>query len=151
MEEQGDQEQREVRADEGWKKAVAEEKARAREQDAQPAEQAQEAAGTETGPGPGRTPFPEPSIQVFLAGLYAQTIVSLGEMENPVTGKRTTDIEEAAYLVDTIAMLQQKTKGNLTPEEDAYVQNILTDLRLRYVKAKKPAAQESGGADPGGS
>ena len=65
---------------------------------------------------------------------------------NPATGQKAVDVEEAAYMVDTIAMLQAKTKGNLTPEEDAYVQNILTDLRMRYVNAARAA--QTDGAEP---
>ena len=82
-----------------------------------------------------------------MAGLYAQTLVLLGEMENPATGRKAADIEEAAYMVDTIAMLQARTKGNLTPEEDAYVQNVLTDLRMRYVNAARAAQTDGAEAD----
>ena len=128
----------EVHVDEDWKQSVAEEKARARQQDQAEAERAVDtAAGAGT-----RPPLPEPSIQLFMSGLYAQTLVLLGEMENPATGATSTDIQEAAYMVDTIAMLQAKTRGNLTPEEDAYVQNILTDLRMRYVNAARAASAD---------
>ena len=137
MHEEDKQEQPKVHVDEDWKKSVAEERARAREQE-----------GAQQGPpAGGRPPLPEPSIQVFMAGLYAQTLVALGEMENPATGKKAEDIEEAAYMVDTIAMLQAKTSGNLSPEEDAYVQNILTDLRMRYVKAAKGTRNEGAETD----
>ena len=120
-----------MHVDEDWKQAVAEDKARAREHEQKPpgeTPKTSETAGK-------RGPLPEPSIQLFMAGLYAQTLMLLGEMENPATGEKTVDVQEAAYMVDTIALLRDKTKGNLTPEESAYVQNILTDLRMRYVSA----------------
>lgn len=130
MQEQEKNDRPKVKVDEDWKKAVAEDKARARTQDS---------AGTGgTRPHPH---LPEPSIQLFMAGLYGQTLVLLGEMENPATGQKEEDIDEAAYMVDTIAMLKQKMEGNLTPEEGAYVQTILTDLRMRYVRAAQGTEQ----------
>ena len=136
MQDGDNREQSKVKVDEDWKQSVAEEKARARER--QEAHAGKDAA---------RPPLPEPSIQFFMAGLYAQTLVLLGEMENPATGRKTVDIQEAAYMVDTIAMLKDKTRGNLTPDEDAYVQNILTDLRMRYVNAARADRTEDTEAD----
>lgn len=79
--------------------------------------------------------LPEPNFQVFLAGLYAQTLMSLGEVENPVTTKRERNLAEAQYLIDTIDMLKDKAEGNLTEQEQHYVENLLHDLRIRYVNA----------------
>jgi hypothetical protein len=85
-------------------------------------------------------------MQVFMAGLYTQTLMALGELENPLTGEKRRNADEAAMLIDTIAMLQAKTRGNLTPEESSYVQNVLTDLRMRYVRAAEPS--ETGETGP---
>ena len=85
--------------------------------------------------------LPEPRMDVFIAGLYTQTLIALGDLDSPLTGKKEGDAAEAEYLIDTIAMLKEKTAGNLTPDEDAYMQSALADLRMRYVKlAEKPAA-----------
>ena len=141
MQEEGKQDGSKVHVDEGWKQSVAHDKARVREQERAPGGEGAEPGGRASA----RPPLPEPTIQLFMAGLYAQTLVLLGEMEHPATGGKAADIEEAAYMVDTIAMLQAKTKGNLTADEDAYVQNILTDLRMRYVNAARAAP--AGGAE----
>ncbi len=112
-------------ADESWKQAVADEKARLRRQGQQ--------ATAEAGPQAG--PVPEADIRIFLAGLYTQTLVCLGDMAHPASGEAEHNLPEAQYLIDTIAMLKDKTKGNLTAEEGAYVDNILYDLRMRFVSA----------------
>lgn len=137
---QGEEEKREeprVKVDELWKRAVAEEKARLRtEEQAQETRRAAEA--------PRRGPLPEPTMEVFIAGLYTQTLMALGEIPNPLTGRKEADIEEAAHLIDIIAMLQSKTQGNLTVEESSYMRNALTDLRMRYVRASEaPPATEN--------
>jgi hypothetical protein len=128
------QEASELHADEDWKKAVADEKARLR------AEQPERERPTGAREGRSR-PLPEPSIEVLLAGLYTQTLVALGDVESPLTGKKQRDALEAGYLIDTIAMLQQKTQGNLSGDEASYMQNVLTDLRMRYVRSSERQAE----------
>jgi hypothetical protein len=123
-EEKQQQEGPRVQSDEDWKKAVAEEKERLHQQ---------QTAGKQTGEP--RPPLPEPDMRVFMAGLYTQTLMCLGEIEHPATGKREKNLPEAQFLIDTIAMLEAKTAGNLTPDEGAYVENVLYDLRMRFVSA----------------
>ena len=127
----------EVRADEEWKKSVAEEKARMRSAEA-PAQ----------GDAAGRGPLPEASLEVFIAGLATQTLVALGDLPHSTTGKAEADLEEASYLIDTIGMLEGKTRGNLTPRESSYIKNILTDLRIRYVNATQTGQSRQGQAHP---
>jgi hypothetical protein len=122
-------------ADEDWKKAVAEEKERLRRE--------QEAA-----PGEGGGPPPEVTFAGFVAGLYTQTLMALGELEDPRTGRRERRPGEAALLIDTLGMLKDKTEGNLTDQEADYLQRLLTDLRMRFVSppsepAEEPAAQDA--------
>jgi hypothetical protein len=123
-----------LHVDEGWKNSVAQEKQRLRA-DEEEEQKRREAAG--------QPPLPEPSIQVFTAGLYTQTLIALGELEHPATGERTQNLTEAQYLIDTIAMLQQKMAGNLEPDEQTYVQNVLTDLRMRFVSRRSQPAGEA--------
>lgn len=111
--------------DEDWKKSVQEERQKLQEEaeKKRPAEQARPKQ------------YPQPDLSIFLAGLYSQTLVTLGEIENPLTKKKEQDLPEAQYLIDTIGMLKEKTKGNLTPEEDDYLASLLHNLRMRYVAA----------------
>jgi len=73
----------------------------------------------------------------FLSGLAVQTMVHLGKMANPVTSETKIDLPNAKYSIDLLAILQEKTKGNLTPEEDRFISAALGDLRLQYVEAAK--------------
>lgn len=130
-----------VRVDEEWKKAAAQEKEELRKQ-----EEEKKRAGRERGAE--RRGLPEPTIEGFMAGLYTQTLIALGELENPLTQKAEKSIDEAALLIDTIAMLQTKTQASLTPEEGSYVQNLLTDLRLRYVRVTGEPDQQEGDQPP---
>jgi len=80
-------------------------------------------------------PLPPPSLKTFLSGLAGQVLIHLGLFENPLTGKREVDLEQAKYSIDLLQILQDKMKGNLTEEEDKLLRSILYDLRMRYVEA----------------
>jgi len=86
-----------------------------------------------------RPPLPEPSLKTFLSGIAGQVLINLGLFENPATGERERDLEQAKYSIDLIAILQDKTRGNLTDEEDKLFKTILYDLRMRYVEACQDA------------
>lgn len=79
--------------------------------------------------------IPEANFSLFISGLASQALITLGELANPITGKKEKSLPEAKYTIDTLTILKEKTKGNLTPEESALLDGFLTDLRLRYVKS----------------
>ena len=135
----GKEEEPRVHVDQDWKKKVAEERERIREQEQEEQSQKQEQKRAE--------PLPEANLQVFLAGLYTQTLMALGLVESPVSGKKEAHLEEAQYLIDTIKMLEEKTKGNLTEEESRYLDNLLYDLRMRYIEASKAAPEQENAED----
>jgi|YelNatPaOPRAMG01_1025707.scaffolds.fasta_scaffold258120_2 F0F1-type ATP synthase membrane subunit b/b' len=68
---------------------------------------------------------------VFL--LSASAWQSLGKIPNPVTNKIEKDLDNAKTVIDTLEMLKEKTRGNLTPEEEKFISNTLADLQLNYV------------------
>jgi len=55
---------------------------------------------------------------------------------DPQTGEKKKDLALAKHSIDIIAMLKEKTQGNLTDDEQKFIESVLTDLRWRYVKAK---------------
>lgn len=123
------QESKRIIIDEDWKAQVEAEREALRRQ-----AQAQS-------PGPGNSesrqgPLPSPTLEGLLGTLAMQAMVALGAIPNPVTGKSETDLQGAAYLIDTIAMLEQKTEGNRTEEESAVLANLLHELRLSYVAVR---------------
>ena len=61
----------------------------------------------------------------------------LGELEHPDVGGPQKDLPLAKHTIDILAMLEEKTKGNLTPPEEKLISSLLFDLRLRYVEATK--------------
>lgn len=80
-------------------------------------------------------PMPAPTLQTHVFHLASQVAMSLGHVDNPVTGKKELDLRAARFLVDTLSMLEEKTRGNRTDEEDTYVTGVLADLRLKVVSA----------------
>ncbi|MEW5947843.1 MAG: DUF1844 domain-containing protein [Thermodesulfobacteriota bacterium] len=80
------------------------------------------------------TVLPPVDFSTFIFSLNTSALVHLGEIADPVTGKRERDLVFAKHTIDTIAMLQEKTMGNLTKDEEALIQHILYDLRMRYVR-----------------
>ena len=79
--------------------------------------------------------LPEVNFSYFLISLSSSALFHLGEIGDPQTGQKKKDLPIAKHTIDTIAMLKEKTKGNLTEEEQKALESILTDLRWRYVKA----------------
>jgi len=81
----------------------------------------------------GERKLPEVSLVLHVFHLASQVGMTLGETENPVTGKRERDLPAARFLIDTLAMLEEKTRGNRTPEEDEYLAGVLANLRMAFV------------------
>ncbi len=84
-----------------------------------------------------RPPLPEVNFNSLIFSLSSSALLHIGEIADPQTGETKKDLELAKHSIDIIAMLKDKTKGNLTDEEKKFIDNILTDLRLRFVKASK--------------
>jgi hypothetical protein len=82
-----------------------------------------------------RTMLPEVNFSYFLISLSSSALLHMGEIADPQTGEKRKDLPIAKHTIDTIAMLKEKTKGNLTDEEQKALDSILADLRWRYVKA----------------
>ncbi len=69
--------------------------------------------------------------------LAVEAAMHLGLIENPMGGETPIDIEAARHLLDLLGMLQEKTRGNLSAEEDRLLDNLLADLRMQYVVISK--------------
>ena len=71
--------------------------------------------------------------------LHAAAMQYLGKIKNPVTDKVERDLPSAQGMIDTLEMLESRTKGNLTQEEARMLTQILQELRLNYVdESQKP-------------
>jgi hypothetical protein len=83
----------------------------------------------------------EPALEIdfgmFVMSLASSVLVHLGEIEHPDSHDRQANLALAKQTLDILGMLQQKTRGNLTQEETQVLENLLYDLRMKYVDAKK--------------
>ncbi len=79
----------------------------------------------------------EPDFNIFITSLGMQAIVFMGEMSNPVTNETKVELPRAKYLIETIAMIKDKTEGNLTDEERKLIDDMLYSLRLKYAQKVK--------------
>ena len=96
----------------------------ATQEDAPAADQAEEAQ------------FPEINFPTFVASLNASALVHLGVIEDPASDQKTKNLPMAKQTIDILSMLEDKTEGNLTPEEENMLKNVLYDLRIMFVKEK---------------
>lgn len=113
-------EDKKKKIDEAWKDAVEKEKSK-----------------EEDGPSKTQEEYPqEITFDLFLSSLMIEGLIALGEIENPVTKKKEAHLGQARYVIDVIAMLEEKTKSNTTTEEKDAISHILYELRMRYVAKK---------------
>lgn len=82
--------------------------------------------------------LPEIDFATFILSMSGSAMFHVGDIPNPETGKTEKNLPLAKQSIDILEMLKEKTKGNLTTDEEKLVDNVLYDLRLRYVKASSP-------------
>lgn len=82
--------------------------------------------------------MPQMNFATFIISLNHSALVHLGIMEDPTSGKKSKNLELAKQTIEVIAMLAEKTKGNLTDEEERMIKSLLYDLRMMYVKETNP-------------
>jgi hypothetical protein len=91
----------------------------------------------------------------FLSTLATNAAAALGAVPHPATGQRTLDLDSGKFWIDVLAMLREKTNGNLHAKEQRLLDSLLADLRMQYVtmvrateeKLKAQAAKKFSGAD----
>ena len=125
----------------------------AEQADEQPAEEAaeSEAAAAETSvessaasePGGARADL---AFSTFIVGLASQAFMFLGAIADPADQQIKKDLEQAAAMIALVEVLREKTRGNLTEDEDSMFEDVLYQLHMRYV-AEVGAADESSARD----
>ncbi len=116
--------------DEDWKSQVEAEKAAARKNP----ESAAAGERTADAQDVADLPMPPASFELLLTSLATEALMSLGQIPHPATGKLLNQRNQAKYLIDTIDILRQKTKGNLTPDELQTIDSLLHQLRMVFVE-----------------
>jgi len=89
----------------------------------------QDPPGAEPPPGT----YPEIDFPSYILSYYTQGLVLLGEVPNPYTNKKEEDTEAARHTIDILAMLETKTKGNLTKDEGELLSSVLYELRMKFM------------------
>jgi hypothetical protein len=79
-------------------------------------------------------PLPEVNFSTFIVSISTEILFHLGEIAHPGTGERRKDLVLAKHAIDTLAMIQEKTKGNLTEEEQKLLESMLYDLRMCFIR-----------------
>lgn len=85
----------------------------------------------------GKCVMPEVTFSAFVMSLNTSALYHLGEIKDPQTGKTEVNFDLARHAIDTLVMLQEKTKGNLSSDEEQMLKNIVYDVKLRFVRAVK--------------
>ncbi len=76
---------------------------------------------------------PQADFKFFITTLGIQASIFMGVLENPATGKTEENLPQAKFMIDTLDIVKEKTKGNLTSEESTLLENILYELKMLYV------------------
>ncbi|MBP9732969.1 MAG: DUF1844 domain-containing protein [Candidatus Omnitrophica bacterium] len=125
----------EKKVDEAWKQQIEEERARL--------EAATLARDTKSSKAPGDAKDAEaagPATNKHFAGLLQmlamQAYMALGEMESPATGALEINLPQAKAFIDLLTALQEKTKGNLSKEEEDSLNSLVYELQLKFTERK---------------
>lgn len=95
---------------------------------------AEEVARDYAAAGAAASHLPKIDFAMFIFSLNSSVLVNLGVLEDPAGGSRSKNLPAAKQTIDILAMLQEKTRGNLTKQEEDMLKHILYDLRILYVK-----------------
>lgn len=84
-----------------------------------------------------RPPQAPPATFDFLVHtLFTQALMALGRIPNPITRQAVKNLDTARHFIDTLAMLEEKTRGNLTTDERRLLEEVQHQLRSLYVEAR---------------
>lgn len=112
--------------DDDWKSQVEREKEELKQQE-------ESGDSPDSDPQPEGHALPPASFTVLLSTLATQAMAGLGLFPDPVSGKPTVNLPLAKHFIDIIAMLEEKTKGNLEAEEASQTSDSLHQLRMAYL------------------
>jgi hypothetical protein len=82
---------------------------------------------------PAEAELPEPNFVMLVSNFATQALIELGEIKNPITKQMEKAPERAKFTIDMLQVIRDKSKNNLTPEEQRFVDGALYELRMKYV------------------
>ena len=84
-----------------------------------------------------KSPLPKVDFNTFVLSLSSSVMVHLGEVNDPGTGESGQDLDMARHTIDMLDMLEKKTKGNLDPDEERLMKNVLFEMRMKFIQKTK--------------
>jgi len=85
----------------------------------------------------GQCVMPEVTFTAFIISLNTSALFHLGEIADPNTGEKMIDLSLARHAIDTLALLEEKTMGNLDSDEKEMLKNVLFDVKMHFVAVAK--------------
>ncbi len=123
--------------DSDWKEQVRQEREKLKGDDSpEVSEQSPSSDTVETAPA-GAGQFPPADFMLLISMLATQAFSAMGQIPDPATGKAEKHPEVAKHMIDLLAVLEEKTKGNLDPQENAALESVLHQLRMAFVAVGK--------------
>jgi len=119
----------EKRVDEDWKRRAQAEK----EVDA-----AKAAPPAPAAPGSKPDVKPNPLFGGLVESLASQALMFMGAMRDPMGGPPQQDLHQSQAMIEMLAMLEEKTKGNLSKEEAEMIKQVLDEVRMHFVRLTQP-------------
>lgn len=120
-----------------WKEQVRQEKEGLQGELESEAPSTPPATEPEAAPSPGAGQFPPADFMLLISMLATQAFSAMGQIPDPVTGQASKHPEVAKHMIDLLAVLEVKTKGNLEPQEKAALESVLHQLRMAFVAVGK--------------
>jgi hypothetical protein len=135
--------------DEDWKSQVEQERAQQKESTGEPSadEKGEDQATGDELADDGVTvrrsdePLPPASFELLLSTLVTQTLACLGQIPDPLEHKPIVQLDLAQHHIDMLAVLEDKTRGNLTPDESHALEEMLHQLRMLFITIKQHVSQ----------
>jgi hypothetical protein len=85
----------------------------------------------------GKCVMPKVTFASFILSLNTSALFHMGELAHPETGQKIIDVDLAKHTIDTLDLLEEKTKGNLDNDEQELLTRVLYELRMKFVKLQK--------------
>jgi hypothetical protein len=123
----------EKKVDESWKETVEKEKHKTEKPTEKPKSDTIEKPEEKTTKQQELDEHTTDLFAMLISSLATQALVFMGEMPIDEAGNRLRDVEKAKQMVDMLGMLKEKTEGNLTSQEAKAIEDVLYELRMRFV------------------
>ncbi|PHR96626.1 MAG: hypothetical protein COA78_28555 [Blastopirellula sp.] len=136
----------ELHVDSDWKDQVKQEKEKLKQESTEdtPTEETTQSTPAESSSqtGPAHQPSPEAMFAMLVSSIASQAFMALGQLPDPETKSPVVRPDSAKHYIDTLGILEAKTKGNLSKEEAQFMEDLLHKLRMMYVSIQPEKTED---------